>query len=79
MVSATTGAPLPTDSDGALVADRVPGILDGAPNTRDIGTGAREPHVDRLGGHVDLGEGRSATFKLDELGSAAASGRNDNG
>ena len=26
---------------------------------------------------VDLGEGRSATFKLDELGSAAASGRND--
>ena len=29
---------------------------------------------------VDLGEGRSETFKLDELGSAApASGRNDNG
>ena len=28
---------------------------------------------------VDLGEGRSQTFKLDELGSAAASGRNDNG
>ena len=26
---------------------------------------------------VDLGEGRSATFKLDELGSPAASGRND--
>jgi hypothetical protein len=29
---------------------------------------------------VDLGEGRSETFKLDELGSsAAAPGRNDNG
>jgi cell fate regulator YaaT (PSP1 superfamily) len=28
---------------------------------------------------VNLGEGRSATFKLDELGSAAASGRNENG
>ncbi len=27
---------------------------------------------------VDLGEGRSETFKLDELGSAASSGRNDN-
>jgi hypothetical protein len=28
---------------------------------------------------VDLGEGRSETFKLDELGSATSSGRNDNG
>ena len=28
---------------------------------------------------VDLGEGRSATFKLEELGSPAPAGRNDHG
>jgi hypothetical protein len=28
---------------------------------------------------VDLGEGRSGTFKLDELGSGATSGRSENG